>query len=1002
MLACAAALVSIAFILMTVDPVENGFGPLTLKFAPPLLLAGLALPVLALTGIENFRLFSTPISGMRSVKHLCALTVGAIAFLTYLRTLEPTASLWDCSEFIAAAYKLEVPHTPGAPLSLLIGHLFSALSFGDVSRVAWSINLMSASFSALAVILAYYIIFFLGARCGLADKQRILPVASAICGSLCLAFSDTFWFSAVEAETYGPACFFLLLLVWLILTGKNYTASKRTRRLSLIFYVAGLAYCIHPMCLLALPMLPITWSKARMTPIRVAVLSCAGLLMVFAINRFVAIGVFQGAFAFDRFFVNSLHLPFYSGAVALLMTLIVLSATIVRRFPASSSFLWPVVFLLMGFTPYLMLFIRSNHNPPIDESNPEDLATIKAYMNREGYPSVPLLYGPYFDSKITAVTNAGNVYYKGDDRYSVAGSLPEYQYDSRQTFLPRMYSNDASDIEMYRSWTGLRKNETPTFADNLGFLFRYQIGHMYLRYLMWNFAGRESDIQDSGWLRPWEARAASSFEKARNQYWMLPFALGLLGLFSQARKDRRGFAAVATLFLVNGLILVLYLNSPPGEPRERDYIYVGSYVAFSMWIGLGILFAGRLLARVRWGIGLVFVIATAIPFWMMFENFDDHDRSGRTLQVDNARNTLVSCAPNSILFTGGDNDTFPLWYLQEVEGFRTDVRVMVLSYMNTDWYINQLRKTYYDSGAFKLTLDQDDYRQYGPNDVLYIDETIKTPIDFDEYMALLKAGHPALTREASNGEVYHILPSRSLMINVANKESIQARSDSGATVFQVPGSYLGKNALAILDLFASNGLARPIYFNFTSMNSLGLDLQGHLIQEGPVYRLLAGKHGGDDVGVDTKLSWQNLIEKADYSNLSNPNVLLNYEDYHSRIVTPMRQSFNSLARTFLQRGDTAMAQKVLSEAMSRLYFDHLRPSYTNVEAAEMLLALNKPRMSEALARPAFDYYFGNVKQFAKEGRQPDRLDEYLLRRSAELLAVTGHPEFETKLASEGW
>jgi hypothetical protein len=386
---------------------------------------------------------------------------------------------------------------------------------------------------------------------------------------------------------------------------------------------------------------------------------------------------------------------------------------------------------------------------------------------------------------------------------------------------------------------------------------------------------------------------------------------------------------------------------------------------------------------------------------MRFENFDDHDRSGRTLQVDNARNTLVSCAPNSILFTGGDNDTFPLWYLQEVEGFRTDVRVMVLSYMNTDWYINQLRKTYYDSGAFKLTLDQDDYRQYGPNDVLYIDETIKEPIDFDQYMVLLKAGHPALTREASNGEVYHILPSRSLMINVANKESIQARSDSAATVFQVPGSYLGKNALAILDLFASNGLARPIYFNFTSMNSLGLDLQGHLIQEGAVYRLLAGKHGGGDVDVDAKSSWQNLIEKADYSNLSNPHVLFNYEDYHSRIVTPIRQSFNSLARTFLQRRDTAMAQKVLSEAMSKLYLDHLRPSYTNVEAAEMLLALNKPRMSEALARPAFNYYFANVKQFADEGRQPDRLDEYLLRRSAELLAATGHPEFEKELVKNG-
>lgn len=1000
--ALAAAMVATACILMIVDPAENGFGALTLLIAPPLLTIGLILPVFALTDRENLPPVSVIVAGFRKPKHLASLAIGTLAFITYMRTLEPTASLWDCSEFIAAAYKLEVPHTPGTPLSLLIGHLFSLLSFGDVSRVAWSVNLMSACFSSLAIIFLFYIILLLGERLGPTGKHRLpVLILSAACGSLCLAFSDTFWFSAVEAETYGPACFFLLLLVWLILTGKDYTGPKKIRRLTLIFYIAGLAYCIHPMCLLALPVLPIAWFKGSMTPIRILLLAFAGLAIVFLINRFFAIGIFQTAFSLDRLFVNYLHLPFYSGAFALCLFLVFLFVTVLKRYPRFSLYVWPQIFLLLGFIPYLMLFIRSNHNPPIDESNPENLATIKAYMNREGYPTSPLLYGPYFDAKVTGVANAGDVYYRSHDGYVRAGSLPEYQYNSRQTFLPRIYSNDAAHIETYQSWTGLKRGETPTFADNLTFLFTYQIGHMYLRYLMWNFAGRESDAQNSGWLKPWQTRGADAFGKARNQYWMIPFVLGVVGASLHTGKDRKGFSAVATLFLVNGIVLVLYLNSPPNEPRERDYIYVGSYVAFSMWIGLGVLFLGQLLARVRGGIVVMSAIAMAIPFWMLFENFDDHDRSGRTLQVDNARNVLNSCAPNSILFTGGDNDTFPLWYLQEVEGVRTDVRVMVLSYMNTDWYINQLRKTYYDSGAFKLSLDENDYRQYGPNDVVYVDEAIKTEIDFSQYLALLKEGHPALTRRASNGEVYHILPSRALSLTVEKPVPVSRPRDSDTIVVNVTGSYLGKNALAMLDLLASNGWARPIYFNFTSMNTLGLDLHTHLVQEGPVYRLSPGKHGGTDPVVDTKLSWQNLIEKADYSNLSDPDVLFNYEDYHSRILVPIRQSFNTLARAFLQRGDSAMAAKVLAEAIGKLYPDHLRPSYTNLEAAEILLAVDKPRMAEVLARHAFDYYYNNVKQLADDGRQPDRLDTYLLHGSAELLAAMGHREFEDKVAKNG-
>jgi hypothetical protein len=996
--------VTAGLILMVIDPVDSGFGILTLTIAPPLLLIGLVLPVPAIIGADNLARVKTLRWNQKAAKHLPAIFVFIAAFATYVSTLEPTASLWDCSESIAAAYKLEVPHTPGTPLSLLIGRMFSMLAMGNAENVAWCLNLMSAFFSSLAVMMLYYIIYFFCAH----DRNRnqYSALFAAIDGSLCLAFSDTFWFSAVEAETYGPACFFLLLLTWLILTGKDFSGVERTRRLTLIFYLGGLAYCVHPMCLLALPLLPFTWYGARKISLKyVTVWLMAGLTIVFLINRFVAIGLFQAAFSFDRFFVNQMGLPFYSGAIFFSLLLISVFYFLLRRYPKLTIYIWPTTFLLLGFFPYLMLFIRSNHNPPINESNPENLATIKAYMNREGYPTSPLLYGPYFDAKIVSVNEKKPAWFKGKDRYEIAGGIPEYEYDARQTLLPRMYSNDPSHIEAYRSWAGLKQDEKPTFADNLSFLFSYQIGHMYLRYLMWNFAGREGDVQNSDWLRPWERLSSSSFEKARNQYWMIPLMIGLLGAALQLRRNPKGFVAIAILFLINGVILVLYLNSPPNEPRERDYIYVGSYVAFAMWIGLGFSYLGNLFARIRGGFIVAAFLCMAVPFWMLFQNFDDHDRSGRTFQVDNARNTLNSCAPNSILFTGGDNDTFPLWYLQEVEGFRTDVRVMVLSYMNTDWYINQLRKTYYDSGAFRLTLDQNDYRQYGANDVLYVDEAIKTPIDFRQYIRLLKAGHSALTRYTADGGIYHILPSRTLSLTLeplTDTTNLKTGdSPSNPMVLNVSGSYLGKNALAILDLLVSNGWKRPVYFNFTSLNTLGLDLASFVVQEGPLYRLTGERHQGKDVAVDTKLSWENLVEKADYSNLQDAGVLFNYEDYQSRIITPVRQSFNSLARAFLEEGNKEMAEKVLVKAKEQLYAKHLPPSYTNLEAADILVAINRPEIADEFSEPAFEYYYQLVKRDTKAGKPPDGLSAYMLRGSAQLLAATGHPEFEKKLAKNG-
>lgn len=1011
-------LISIGYTCMAFDPVENGFGISTLWIAPPLLLIGFILPIAGIIGVNNLtRYLSFHKLKLNMWKHVFGLLAFLISFSTYLLTLEPTASLWDCSEFIASAYKLEVPHTPGTPLSLLIGRIFTMLSLGDVTNVAWSLNVMSGFFSASTVCLLYYIIYYFGEKLTTKSNKNstVILVFASLSGSLCLTFSDTFWFSAVEAETYGIACFYLLLIVWLILRGKDLCEPFRSRCLILIFYLGGLSYCIHPMCLLALPILPFAWyvNKRTLTFKNIIFSVSAGLAIVLIINRFVAVGLFELAFSFDLFFVNNMHLPFYSGAFILLILLVALFVLLVKKYARLAAYTWSAVFLILGFTPYLMLFIRSNHNPPIDETNPENLSMVKAYMNRESYPSSPLLYGPYFDTQIDDVSAKKKIYYKGTTQYEVSGTMPEYHYEnSRNTILPRLYSNDADHIESYRLWTGLKQNEKPRFADNLKFMFGYQLGHMYLRYLMWNFAGRESDHQNSAWLYPWDSLRSviQNNNNARNQYWMLPLILGMLGIFYQFKRDQRGLLSISIFFLITGITLALYLNSTPNEPRERDYIYVGSYIAFCIWIGLGILALYNFLPKTRLMFFLAGIISIGIPLWMLYQNYDDHNRSGRTFQVDNARNLLNSCALNSILFTGGDNDTFPLWYLQEVEEYRTDVRVMVLSYFNTDWYINQLRKPYYQSTPFVLTLGQKDYRQYGPNDVLYVQESIKEGIDIKKYLQLLKEEHAGLRKYSNTGDAYNILPSKTLKLKI-DKENIMRNYKSAASnasdeitseiTLHITGNYLQKNALAVLDLMASNNWERPMYFNFTSLNTVGLDLEPYVVQEGNVYRLSPYENKEKDIAVDTELTYRNLTEKADYSNLSNKEIYFNYEDYHARMITPIRQSFNTLAAAFIGEGKTEMAAKVIHYAVEKLYPVHLRPSYTNLQAADILLSLGKSDIARSLCTSLFDFHYDQLQADIKEEKEIDRLDVYLVEQSAEMLNQLGEKKYLSKIDDLG-
>jgi hypothetical protein len=474
--------------------------------------------------------------------------------------------------------------------------------------------------------------------------------------------------------------------------------------------------------------------------------------------------------------------------------------------------------------------------------------------------------------------------------------------------------------------------------------------------------------------------------------------IGIAGMLFQFKNDRKGFISVLIFFLITGIVLALYLNSPPVEPRERDYIYVGSFIAFALWIGLGVIALLSHFTKTRYVLLALAIGCLGIPLWVGIENWDDHNRADRTFQVDNARNILASCQPNAILFTGGDNDTFPLWYLQEVEGFRTDVRVMVLSYFNTDWYINQLRKKYYASEPFALTLSEKAYRQYGPNDVLYLQESIKEGIDLRKYLQLLEQEHPALKVETSAGDYYNVLPSRTILINVDDGSDNQK---SAQMALQVQGNFLQKNGLALLDLVVSNKWQRPVYFNFTSLNTAGIELDPYVVQEGNVYRLTPFENPKKGVSIDLELTAKNLIEKADYSNLADPNIYFNYEDYYARMITPVRQSFNSLAEAYIESGNPGKAKKVLLFAVEKLYIKHLDPSYTNLEAAELLTSLGQEDLAKSLCSSLFDFYFDQLQSAAAENARLNRLDLFLAERSAETLSRLGDTNYLIKMESLG-
>lgn len=906
----------------------------------------------------------------QKVNNLTGWAIFAMALATYWLTMEETASYWDCGEFIAVSYKLEVPHPPGAPLFLLIGRLFSFLAMGDVTMVAYWINFTSVLAGAFASLFIFWSIVLLGRKLlnitkpeELTTDKTILLMGAGVVGALANTFSDSIWFSAVEAEVYAMSSFFTAFVVWAMLKWDVIDdESKASRWLLLISYMIGLSIGVHLLNLVTLPALGLIFYFKKYKPTTwgiVATLGITGMLILF-INDIIIPGLPTLAGTFEVFFVNTLGLFFGSGVI--FFSLIIIGALVfgirythVNRKPALNTFLLSTAFILIGYASYAVVVIRSNYNPPIDENDPSDIMSFVSYLKREQYGSRPLLFGQYYTAQIVDIKEGAAQYRKGADKYEVADRKISYVYDpNHTTILPRIYSSDPQHKALYRSILGLKEGEKPTFSDNIRFMFSHQIYWMYVRYFMFNFAGRETDEIGGDWLGPnsWFEKVPEmvSVNKARNNFFLIPLLIGIIGIIYQSTKDKQNFAVVGLLFVLTGAALVVYLNSPPSEPRERDYIYAASYYAFCFWIGFGVIAIAKgiesFLKNQRIAAIIAILIGLSAPAIMAAEGWDDHDRSDRFFSVDSAVNYLESCAPNAVLFTGGDNDTFPLWYAQEVEGVRTDSRVIVLSYYNTDWYIKQSMRKHYESAPFPYTLTAEHYRQGGYNDGLMYMETGIKSIDLAQYIDLLKKNSKSLIHPMYG--TTNMVPSKELVLRVdtahvktlgiipAGMENLMVPEMR----FRVKGNSLMKQDLALLDLLLTNNWERPIYVNNTSLEQFNVDLKPFVVIEGNAFRILPLRNPTPQNRlVNADVSYTNLTTKFQFRGLDNPNAFFSL-DYRS-FVQNHRSTFNEVAGDLIAKGDKKRAAELLLMSLEKMPDTGVPYDFTNALSVELLLEVGE-------------------------------------------------------------
>ncbi len=913
--------------------------------------------------------------------------VFAIATLVYFLTLEPTASWWDCGEYIATAYKLQVGHPPGAPLFQLLGRFFSLFAFGNVENVALMINIMSALSSSFTILFLFWTITILARKLVAnqgeepAGTQQYLIFGAGVVGALAYTFSDSFWFSAVEGEVYAMSSFFTAIVFWAILKWEAVSEEQGAFRwLILIAYMIGLSIGVHLLNLLAIPAIAYVYyyKKYPYSHKGFFIAGAVSIAILASVMYVIIPWVVEFAGKFELFFVNSVGLPFNSGTIIyflLIVSAIVWGLHYTRKKGkvVLNTVILALVFILIGYSSFLMLVIRSNANPPINENAPKDAISLLSYLNREQYGSWPLVYGQYYNAPEVDREDGNPVYIKdatkgryviNDDR---KGIIPVY--DERfQTLFPRMWSDRQSGhISMYKQYGGNKGTPIsvtqpdgsseilykPTFGENLRFFFTYQLNHMYIRYFMWNFAGRQNNIESQGdpahgnWisgigfidnmrLGDQSNLPASMNNPAKTTFYFLPFILGILGLSFHFKKNRKDTWVVFLLFIMTGLAIVVYLNQYPYQPRERDYAYAGSFYAFAIWIGLGVLSLNDLIQKYiankkTAAIVVTLVSLVLVPGIMASEGWESHDRSGKYAARDFARMYLESCEPNAIIFANGDNDTFPLWYAQEVEGIRTDVRVVNYMLASGEWYTDQLFTKQYESDPLPLSLSKDFYHKGSNTQVLLIPR-FDDYVSLQEGIAFVGSEDPRTKYPLNDGRKFNYFPASKVVLPVDSVAAIETgtiKPEEATRMIKefrwnISQNGLIRNEMMLLDLVATNNWERPIYFvNPHSVRTV-LPLSKYCHLEGMLYRLKpieAEEYIQGLGGVDVDRTYEILMaEDARWGRLNEPDVVLDRESERHVQDLMTKQSYRRLAIALIndQKMDSAIA--VLDKAL--YFFPH--------------------------------------------------------------------------------
>ena len=997
-----------------------------------------------------------------------------ISAVTYILTLEPTASFWDCGEFISSAYKLEVGHPPGNPIFMLTGRFFANFA-SDPTQVAYMINLMSGLFSAGTILLLFWTITHLARKIVVKEDQEmsmgqmIAILGSGLVGSLAYAFSDTFWFSAVEGEVYAYSSFCTALVFWLILKWENAADEPHSYRyIVLIAYLIGISIAVHLLNLLCIPAIVLVYyyKKFKNTNAKGSIIALA---VSFAIIVILLYGLIPGfvkvAGWAELLFVNVFGAPFNTGVIIYFFLVIsciswaiyetyrqknlfnlrlsFLISVIMVGIPFIGDKIWVgillsiilacylffreklpirtlntilvcIMVIFIGYSSYALIVIRSVANTPMDQNSPEDVFKLASYLNREQYGDRPLLFGNTFVSDVARDSNGSPMSKEGPaiwrrnikkdknekDKYVIIDHKRDYIYTPElDMFFPRMYSSNPQHVDAYKEWTNFKgkpvkirnhQGETrtvykPTFGENLKFFLDYQLNFMYWRYFMWNFAGRQNDLQGNGEVSKGNWISGFNFidkyiagdqtnlpselanNKGRNVFYMMPLLLGLIGLFFQAysgKKGIEGFWVTFFLFFMTGIAIVIYLNQTPYQPRERDYAYAGSFYAFAIWIGLGVAAISKGLERYlspKTSSLLATILCLIVPIQMVSQTWDDHNRSGRYTCRDFGKNYLSCIEKDGIIFTNGDNDTFPLWYVQKTEGYRTDVRVCNLSYLQTDWYIDQMKSQAYESTPLPISMKEFQYGN-GKREYAYL-------YDVSDAMNFFLSDEEWTKKIPEVQGTFNYLPASNFFIPVDSTAVLESGTVSpeqkDSIVKRMDLSYKNKNSMtlneiAILDMINTNakeGWKRPIYYAVTVGPEMYMNLKPYFSRVGLAYRIVPVKNADGDSSIDTEKMYDNMMNKFEWGGIENPNVYL--DENIRRMCFTLRMMFVELIDQLMVEGKTDKALKALDYCMEKIPGTAIPHDYISTQLAMNYYQLGQKdkakKLLEEIADNSFEY-----------------------------------------------